>query len=452
MSTPGHPSYGAHMDRDEINAMLNPADESASLVLDWLKAFGIIGVYDKHWIKADITVARAQKLLQTQYNVYLNSVNGKTVVRTPSYSLPSILFDHVDLVQPTTMFAGFRDQFVDSTDLKNFLQKFRPDAAAEELKFTVINNGENIQGKPSEQANLNAQYSVGLASPTKVTFFSVGGRGVQFGPDGNPLLEKDSTNEPFLELLQWLLEQPDGELPHTLVLPYSDQEQSVPRAYARKVCEQLGVLAGRDVSVIVPSGDNGVGKSPCQTNDGSNRPLFQATFPASCPWVTSVGGTTGTSPEVAASSSGGGFSQHFERPDWQNPAVTTFLENLGGQYDGRFTRSGRAIPDVSALSTNFQVVVEGRTGTSGGSACSATVFGAIISLINDRRIRAGKKPLGWLNLGLYSSEGSAAFNDITSGTNPGCDTDGFSAAKGWDPVTGFGTPDFAKLLPALMNL
>jgi hypothetical protein len=31
-------------------------------------------------------------------------------------------------------------------------------------------------------------------------------------------------------------------------------------------------------------------------------------------------------------------------------------------------------------------------------------------------------------------------NDITNGTNPGCGTAGFSAARGWDPVTGLGTP------------
>ena len=32
-----------------------------------------------------------------------------------------------------------------------------------------------------------------------------------------------------------------------------------------------------------------------------------------------------------------------------------------------------------------------------------------------------------------------------AGSNPGCGTNGFPAAEGWDPVTGMGTPDFAKL-------
>ena len=72
----------------------------------------------------------------------------------------------------------------------------------------------------------------------------------------------------------------------------------------------------------------------------------------------------------------------------------------------------------------------------------------IIALLNDRLIAAGKSPLGFLNPFLYST-GASAFNDITSGTNPGCNTDGFPATTGWDPITGLGTPDFVKLLTAV---
>ena len=67
--------------------------------------------------------------------------------------------------------------------------------------------------------------------------------------------------------------------------------------------------------------------------------------------------------------------------------------------------------------------------------------------LNDRLIAAGKSPLGFLNPFLYST-GKSALNDITSGSNPGCNTNGFPAKKGWDPVTGLGTPDFVKLAAA----
>jgi tripeptidyl-peptidase-1 len=59
--------------------------------------------------------------------------------------------------------------------------------------------------------------------------------------------------------------------------------------------------------------------------------------------------------------------------------------------------------------------------------------------------------LGFLNPWLYS-QGFVGLNDITSGSNPGCDTDGFTAGVGWDPVTGLGTPNFGKLQAIMANI
>ena len=71
-----------------------------------------------------------------------------------------------------------------------------------------------------------------------------------------------------------------------------------------------------------------------------------------------------------------------------------------------------------------------------------------MGLLNDLRIAAGKPVLGRLNPFLYQNP--TAFNDITQGNNPGCGTSGFEAAKGWDPVTGLGTPDFSRMLKAAL--
>ncbi|KAH9973545.1 hypothetical protein BGW80DRAFT_1560383 [Lactifluus volemus] len=77
----------------------------------------------------------------------------------------------------------------------------------------------------------------------------------------------------------------------------------------------------------------------------------------------------------------------------------------------------------------------------------------IISLLNDFRISKSEPPLGFLNPLLYSSA-SEGINAITSGSNPGCGTQGFSAVAGcqWDLVTGLGTPDFLKLKDILSRL
>lgn len=70
---------------------------------------------------------------------------------------------------------------------------------------------------------------------------------------------------------------------------------------------------------------------------------------------------------------------------------------------------------------------------------------SIISLVNDALISSNKPPLGFLNPWLYS-KGYKGFTDILSGNSQGCGVTGFPVTKGWDPITGFGTPVFPELL------
>ena len=51
----------------------------------------------------------------------------------------------------------------------------------------------------------------------------------------------------------------------------------------------------------------------------------------------------------------------------------------------------------------------------------------IVSLLNDARLVAGGKPLGFLNPLLYSI-GANTFNDVTVGHNSGCGTTGFNVS------------------------
>ena len=56
------------------------------------------------------------------------------------------------------------------------------------------------------------------------------------------------------------------------------------------------------------------------------------------------------------------------------------------------------------------------------------------------------------NIRFYATLYADAFNDIVSGSNPGCGTSGFAATPGWDPVTGLGTPNFGVLLEKFLAL
>ena len=92
--------------------------------------------------------------------------------------------------------------------------------------------------------------------------------------------------------------------------------------------------------------------------------------------------------------------------------------------------SVRSKLDTSVCELRFQVVLSGSTTSVAGTSASSPAFAGVISLLNDYRISQGKPALGFLNPWLYSNAASA-LNDITSGSNPGCGTNGFTARAGW---------------------
>lgn len=80
------------------------------------------------------------------------------------------------------------------------------------------------------------------------------------------------------------------------------------------------------------------------------------------------------------------------------------------------------------------------------------MFASVLNLINEKRLLARKKPVGFVNPVLYANP--QVFNDITRGSNPGCGTNGFTAVPGWDPVTGLGCVKtaFAASTPHILSL
>jgi tripeptidyl-peptidase-1 len=112
--------------------------------------------------------------------------------------------------------------------------------------------------------------------------------------------------------------------------------------------------------------------------------------------------------------------------------------------------SSRGYPDISAQALNFITVIDNIATLRNGTSCAVSTVVGIISLINDFLISHDKPPLGFLNLWLYD-DGLEGISDIISGSNPGCNTNGFSAIAGWDPVTGLGTLNFEKLLEILQR-
>ena len=84
----------------------------------------------------------------------------------------------------------------------------------------------------------------------------------------------------------------------------------------------------------------------------------------------------------------------------------------------------------------------------------------MISLVNAARLQAGRSSVGWIHPILYASYKNFT-KDITSGSNHcavgykapyTCCRQGFSAAPGWDPVTGLGVLNFKQFKTFMMNI
>ena len=350
--------------------------------------------------------------------------------------------------------SGFLGQYANFADFSGYLAQQRPDAAKAGYNFTVqsIDGGLNLQSQPGDEANLDVQTMGGFVYPIDFTFYTTAGS-PPFNPD---VATVNNTNEPYELQMNYLLSLPDSDLPKVLSTSYGDDEQSVPRAYAERVCNYILALGARGVSTIYSSGDNGVGANGTCISNGATSPKgtpqFLPEFPASCPWSTTVGATQNFSPEIAVDGdlpgfySGGGFSNYFPTGWYQAGPVLNYVKSLGSQYVGLYNPAGRGYPDVAAQGSRYVIRIGGANYLIYGTSASAPTFSSVISLLNDYRISQGQSSLGFLNPLIYSKWlGTPALNDITQGSSAGCNTTGFPAEKGWDAVSGAGTPNFVEM-------
>jgi subtilase family serine protease len=242
----------------------------------------------------------------------------------------------------------------------------------------------------------------------------------------------------------------DNHLATVISQSFGTTEQSLGAAAIDRMQAVYASAEAAGITVLASSGDSGAA----------------ADWPASDPLVTAVGGTVlctdpraeataprayvagvpatdcaGGQPERAWSGSGGGFSGVFGVPAWQDGLATI----------------GRGIPDVASQAsptTGALIYISGQADGGlqcgsgpcssgwyvvGGTSLAAPQWAALVALAAQLR----GAPLGFLNPALYKLA-PGDFYDVTSGSNGG-----YAAGPGWDPVTGLGTPDAAKLVPDL---
>ncbi|KAF7342124.1 Serine protease S53 [Mycena venus] len=502
VSTPGNPRYGQYLSKEEVEKFVAPSPDTVTQVNSWLTsnnltALPLTGAGD--WIAVDMTVSQANKLLATEFSTFQNPNTNLTVDRTLSYSIPSSLKAKINTVYPTVTFpvggnrfppavnttsptpgsshpttsissdcrvnnswsppaclqelydipsapaspaanvlavSGFINDFANKRDLKAFLSEFRPDMNPNtSFDFVSVNGGINNQlpaGAGFGPA-IEIEYTVGLATGVSVEFISTGPRANDF-----------DYLTAFLNQANYLISL--ASPPQTVLHTYADTESDIALSpqIAESICNAYAQLAARGVSYIVDTGVLGSGGSPFNEECIP----WDPPFPATCPFVTAVGATEflpAETQESGATASGGGFSNIFERPKYQDTTVSAYLKAVGADASSPFNISGRAVPDVSAIAQApffLQGFFENRTEHT---AFSASIFASVVALLTNERLSAGKHALGFLNPLIYLHAG--AFTDISTGFNGGngCSPLGFNATAGWDPVTGVGSPSYTKL-------
>ncbi|KAB8237450.1 peptidase S8/S53 domain-containing protein [Aspergillus alliaceus] len=526
IATPGNEQYGKHLSREDTHLLSQPSVQAIEDVTSWITGGGIS--LDKvkinsNRIKISTTIGKANGLLRSDYSVFEHQGFKRRLVRSLTYNVPADVREHIAMLQPVDLFpplqahvsrgrkwsdnrfweenqvalgdiscnhnitpsclkdlynidytadgarggkvafTSFLGEAARHEDVKTFQEQLAPWTAGHSYQSIAINGAENevFESEAAAEGNLDGQYFIAIVAPLPMTEYNFGGRGPLIPDLDQPSLP--GSNEPYLEFLEYLLDLPDKDLPHTITSSYGENEQEIPPDYAQAICNLFALLGARGVSMIVSSGDSGVGQA-CQSNDGHNTTRFNPIFPASCPFVTSVGATKHVYPEVAVEFSSGGFSDLFPRPSYQDAAVQQYLHGLGDTWAGLYNVAGRGFPDVAAQGTSFTVVDKGRESHISGTSAAAPVFAGIVALISAERVTAGLPPLGFLNPWLYS-EGFRVLNDVTRGGSDGCNgVDQYSkletpvvpfaswnATVGWDPVTGLGTPDYGRMRGLFIN-
>ena len=230
----------------------------------------------------------------------------------------------------------------------------------------------------------------------------------------------------------------------------------------RSLNETLREAALQGIAVVASSGDYGSG-------GGSTWNLCNPQMPASSPYVLAVGGTQlidpafthhfheildetfkweGTEHHIAT---GGGFSQAFNLPSYQEGFVQTYVNNYS--HDDHTPPSDkRAYPDVGATaSTNpgIYIQVAGEEQVGCGTSASAPLWAALIARFN-QHLRGRDIPVdevGLIHPYIYRMAGTRAFQAQESGNNGT-----YHAEHPWNPCTGLGTPDGMAMLEEIERI
>ncbi|KAI1198898.1 peptidase S8/S53 domain-containing protein [Nemania serpens] len=407
------------------------------------------------------------------------------------YGIPTDILPH-----PNNSFGIFQPSRFSwlPEDLDRFFGALQPNLVNHRPYVDAINGGYLERNRSLDvwftEANLDFEYAMALTSPQQVTDIQVGSEIQQGNPEDMLAAFDKWYCDPAPEYKKYPMLYPPGcnstacdcgssSPPKVLSISYGWTEDGYSPNYLQRQCLEFLKLGLMGTTVVAASGDDGpasLAGTVCldDTTGNATSGRFSPMYPASCPWLTSVGGTqmvqltdhSGLSditletvlrkPESSERnvSSGSGFSNVFAAPPYQIPHIATYQEFERDHLDeirDRFNSTGRGYPDVAIRADDYWIVSMGNWKPVSGTSASSPAFASIISLINSERMHAGKGPVGFINPVLYGHP--EVLKDVVTGANLGCGVDpAFRATTGWDPASGLGSPDYDRMRRLFMSL
>jgi len=484
VSTPSSPKYGEHLTQDQMTDLIAPAKENVDRVLSWLSKFGVTPKrvdVNQDYVRVEETLETIANIFGVKFEMFKFAKGGRKVARAlEAVVVPAEIADVVELITgmqgfplitngPVKMKRGdgeklglaagmpnvdpanirqayainttantgkkniqaiaeFQGQFVSNTDLSSFCQQYDNGASCKVTKFVHT----NTPGQPGIESSLDIEYIMSIAKGVDTWVYSY-------------------PNMDFCgDLLSWgsdVLGE-SGEHPWVVSMSYGSQKiDFCPSTTQKRLSEDIQKMGAQGVTSIIASGDSGSGQ---YSREGYNGGKLSPSFPAEIPYCMSVGSTTyiaGSSGEQQATTqfgSGGGLGWDFTGLEFSKSAVDAYFTEAK-LPSAKYNRQGRPTPDVSLLGEGFHVINGGQNIQVGGTSASTPTWSGVVSLLNNVRLSAGKSTFGFILPFIYGLPQSC-FNDITVGSNAvGQNQIGWQCAKGWDPVTGRGTPNFPCL-------
>jgi len=481
VSDPDNSEYGKYLTVEQLE-FLRPKAEHLRAVSSFLEEHEVTKIEyspNQDLAKIRVTVSQAERMFSTQLGIFVHNEksNVKLIRATTHYYLPQSVAAAVDFVEGLNRFPRINSV----TPMKSMINAseawptdcsgcsaphITPNILKERYKIShkVSSNTKStvavaeFEGQYYKPTDL-AQFQKDCGLPNQPVAKIVGGNQNSAGIESTLDIEYVmgvAVGVPawfwYLEeysLYDWILavvQTNDAPLVHSV--SYGNDEVQNDYQYMLRTNTEFQKSGVRGISVLFASGDQGV--------DGRSGPgaRFHPDFPGASPYITAVGATEfeGQNREVEIGTiwSGGGFSDTFARPSYQETAVNNYLSKAKLPPQSYWNRTGRAYPDIAAHGGNvipYCILLNNQWQGVAGTSASCPVVAAVIALINDVRLSSGKPALGFLNPFLYKTLASnpKAFNDIVQGNNKYSGQYGFDAIAGWDPVTGAGTPNFAVL-------